>query len=142
MAVQQEMTSNYMVFNIMYLVAALLGVLVVFIFLSRINNFEIPLVSDDRSAFFTIAIIGIIMCGLVMFPSMEMYGFLDPIRTAVMIVGVLTLILVISVFFKFELPIINDDREYLITLVTFMSIQFILTNLQRILDLLGILYNK
>ena len=141
MLVKKETAISSKMLNILYLFGALIGVLVVILVLAQLNNFSIPFISGDIEAFYALAIIGFAMCGVGMYASGELYGWLDPIRILAIVLGVFNAVLVGSVFFQIELPFISNIETAFLALAFMILIKFLITNGQRILDLAGKLYD-
>ena len=141
MLVKKETTISSKMLNILYLSGALIGVLVVILVLAQLNNFSIPFISGDIEAFYALAIIGFAMCGIGMYASAELYGWLDPIRIPAIVIGIFNVVLVGSVFFQIELPFISNIETAFLALASLILIKFLITNGQRILDLAGKLYD-
>jgi len=139
--VKKETTISPKIINILYIFAALIGVLVLLLVLAQVNDSPIPFISGDREAFFALAIIGFTMCSLGMYASGELYGWLDPFRILAIAIGVFNLLLVGSVFFQIELPFISDIETAFLVLAFLILIKFLIANGQRILDLAGKLYD-
>ena len=141
MFVKKETTISPKIINSLYIFAALIGVLVLLLVLAQVNDSPIPFISGDREAFFALAIIGFTMCSLGMYASGELYGWLNPFRILVIVIGVFNLVLVGSVFFQIELPFITDIETAFLVLAFLILIKFLIANGQRILDLAGKLYD-
>ena len=141
MFVKKETTISPKIINILYIFAALIGVLVLLLVLAQVNDSPIPFISGDREAFFALAIIGFTMCSIGMYASGELYGWLDPFRILAIVIGVFNLLLVGSIFFQIELPFISDIETAFLVLAFLILIKFLITNGQRILDLAGKLYD-
>jgi hypothetical protein len=141
MLVKKETAISSKILNILYLFGALIGVLVVILVLAQLNNFSIPFISGYIEAFYALAIIGFAMCGVGMYASGELYGWLDPIRILAIVIGVFNVVLVGSVFFQIELPFISNIETAFLALAFMILIKFLITNGQRILDLAGKLYD-
>ena len=141
MFVKKETTIPPLILNILYIIAALIGVLALFFVLAHLNGSPIPFISGEREAFYALALIGFVMCSFGIYASGELYGWLDPIRMVAIVIGVFLIALVAAIFFQIQLPFISDDRTAFLILAILILIKFIITNGQRILDLAGILYN-
>jgi len=141
MLAKKETTISPKILNSLYIFAALIGVLVILIVLAQVNDSPIPFISGDREAFFALGIIGFTMCSLGMYASGELYGWLDPFRILAIVIGVFNLLLVGSIFFQIELPLITDIETAFLVLAFLILIKFLITNGQRILDLAGKLYD-
>ena len=141
MLVKKKTAMSQKMLNSLYVSAALIGVLVVILVLAQFNDFSIPFISGDIEAFYALAIIGFAMCGVGMYASGELYGWLDPIRILAIVIGVFNVVLVGSVFFQIELPFISNIETAFLLLAFLILVKFIITNGQRILDLAGKLYD-
>ena len=141
MLVKKETTISPKILNSLYIIAALIGVLALILVLAQLNDSPIPFISGDREAFFTLAIIGFASCSFGMYASGELYGWLDPFRILLMVIGVFNLVLVGAVFFQIELPFISDVETAFLVLAVLILIKFVIANGQRILDLAGKLYD-
>ena len=137
MAVKKETSLSPLILNSLYIFAALIGVLALFLVLAQLNDSPIPFISGEREAFFALAIIGFAMCSFGMYASGELYGWLDPLRILAIVIGILNLMLVGAVFFQIQLPFISDDQTAFLVLAVLILIKFVITNGQRILDLAG-----
>jgi len=141
MLVKKETAISPRMLNSLYIFAALIGVLVVVLVLSRFNDFSIPFISGDIEAFYALAVIGFAMCSFGMYASGELYGWLDPFRILAIVIGVFNVVLVGSVFFQIELPFISNIETAFLVLAFLILVKFLITNGQRILDLAGKLYD-
>ncbi len=133
MGINTEATSN-----MNYLLAAGLGLLGLVIFIARLNEIELPFISDDKGTFLILSVLGFLMCTLAMNIAIEKYGWTDIFVVLSSLLGILVVFLMGIVIFN--LPFISTDRDALNLLIVLLGMKVLLTNSQRIFDLLGILY--
>ena len=141
MLVKKETTINPLIFNILFILAAIFGVFALILAMAQLNGFPIPFASGIREAFIVLAIVGFVSCSFAMYASGELYGWLDPFHILATVIGVLLTILVVSVLFQIQLPFVSNDETAFLLLAGLILIKVIVVNSQRILDLTGILYN-
>jgi hypothetical protein len=96
-----------------------LGLLSAIVLAASLGRFKLPLIGSERSAFFALAVIGMIMCTLGM--QFERYGWSHPASIAGIVLGSLALIIVAAVLFRLRLPLITDDRAATIALAAIMT---------------------
>ncbi|MHA1994694.1 MAG: hypothetical protein ACW97Z_09150 [Candidatus Hodarchaeales archaeon] len=125
--------------NITYLGAAILGLMGIIIIIAHFNDVELPFISNDRGAFVAISIIGFIMCTLVMGHAIESYGWIDPAVLISSIIGGIIVILIGLILFNIDLPILSNGRNSFLLLITLVGTKVLLTNVQRIFDIFGII---
>ena len=141
MLIKKKTTLSPKMLNILYISAALIGVLVITLVLAQFNSSSILFISGDIEAFYALAIIGFAMCSFGMYASGELYGWLDPFRIIAIVIGVFNLVLVGFVFFQIKLPFISNTETAFLLLAFLILVKFLITNGQRILDLAGKLYD-
>ncbi|MHA1977501.1 MAG: hypothetical protein ACW98F_04270 [Candidatus Hodarchaeales archaeon] len=134
MELQKELT-----INLTYLGAILIGIVGVIIIIARLNDVNLPFVSNDKGAILALSTLGFLMCTMVMKFAIEKYGWMDISVLVSSILGGLIVLLVVAVFLNIEIPLISDDRIAFLTLGALLGIKVILTNGQRLLAISGII---
>jgi len=71
---------------------------------------KLPLITTDRAAFYSLAVIGFGMCTLTMGRTATGLGWSHPITLAGIVLGVLIMFLVLDVAAGWSLPFIADER--------------------------------
>jgi len=71
---------------------------------------KLPLITTDRAAFYTLAVVGFGMCMLTMGRTATGLGWSHPITLAGIVLGVLIMFLVVAVAAGWSLPFIADER--------------------------------
>lgn len=96
---------------------------------------KIPLLSNGRAAFFTLAIFGSQLCGLAFRvpPGTYAHGWLNPFTVAGIVLGAFNLVLVGSVLFHYRLPFVSTVQAATLTLGTVMGIKVVLAMLRSAL---------
>lgn len=97
---------------------------------------KIPVIGNGRAAFYTLAVMGWIMCQLVFRVPPETYarGWLNPFTLAGIAVGVVILLLVGAVFFHVRMPLLATDRAATLALGAMMAVQVVLGLLRHSLS--------
>jgi hypothetical protein len=140
MSIQQDISTNPSNENLMYIAAFIIGVLGTFIVITQLNGKTLPFISDDRTAFLVLGSIGFIMCTMVMGKAIEKYGFFDPLVLISSIIGIIMTIMILMVIFKLDIPYLASDYDAFLVLAALFVIKILLTNFQKLSDILGILY--
>ncbi len=90
-------TANW--FDITAIMSMLLGMLVVYIVTAVPANTRVPFVGSDRAAFFSVFVLGFIMCAIAGIGRTQVtLGWLHPITIIGTVLGILALVLAIAVF--------------------------------------------
>lgn len=84
---------------------------------------NVPVIGNGRAAFFTLAVMGAILCG-----QAFTGGFLprNPITWVGAAIGVLNLLLIFAVLFHIRLPLITTERAATLTLGASMALKLVL----------------
>jgi hypothetical protein len=107
-----------------YLVLAILAAALVTAVGFRLN---IPLLGGGRAAFFTLAVMGAILCK----PGVTPWrGFSDPFTWAGTMIGVLNLLLIGAVLLHVRVPLIATERAATLALGGLMAVKAVLALLR------------
>lgn len=112
-----------------------LGVVVTLFVLAVLRGRNVPFSSTDRGAFFSLAVLGFIMCSLA-FPLRSpapSWNWLNPLVIVAMLLGGLALVLVIAVLFRIPLPLIASERQAFIVMAVIIAAKFISGHVRMLL---------
>lgn len=98
------------------LASGALGVIAVMFLATYFMNWKLPMISTDRAALYTVAVLGFAMCTISMGRTATSLGWTHPITITGIVFGVLILGLVIATAAGWRLPLISTDRAALIAL--------------------------
>ena len=101
------------------LILILLGLLAAVVVAGTLTRIRLPLIGSDRTAFYALAVIGLIMCPLGM--QFQRYGWLHPASIAGIVLGSLGLLVLAAVIFRLRLPLLADDRAATLALAGIMA---------------------
>lgn len=118
------MTTNVpIVFHWTAPIAHALGFLTFGLAILTLTGVKLPILVDERTAFYVLAAAGFLACSLGMAKISIEQGWTHPITLAGMILGTLAMLLVAAVYFGFSLPFITDDRAALIALTAVIGVK-------------------
>ncbi|MHA2173785.1 MAG: hypothetical protein ACXAB2_08200 [Candidatus Hodarchaeales archaeon] len=140
MSIQQNISTSLSNENLMYIAAFIIGLLGNFIVITQLNGKTLPFISDDRTAFLVLGSIGFIMCTMVMGKAVGKYGFFDPLVLISSIIGIIMTIMILMVIFKIDIPYLASDYDAFLVLAALFVIKILLTNFQKLSDILGIFH--
>ena len=89
-----------------------------------LTGIRLPFIHSDRSALFTLVILGMSMCALGM--QTVTYGWTNPFNLAGTILGALLLALAAAVLLGARVPYIGSDRSAIIVLTAVMAVKIML----------------
>ncbi len=98
------------------LASGALGLVAILFMAAYLMNWKLPMISNDRAALYTLAVLGFAMCTISMGRTATALGWTHPITIAGIVLGVLILGLVIATAAGWRLPLIGTDRAALIAL--------------------------
>jgi hypothetical protein len=100
------------------MVPTLLGVLGALLVWATLAGTKLPLIADERAAFYALLAIGVMMCmvGGISHTVSAQVGWGHPLNLAGYALGALAVLLALSVIAGLRLPLITDDRAALIAL--------------------------
>lgn len=104
-------------------IAHTLGFLTFGLALLTLAGVKLPILVDERTAFYALAAAGFLACSLGMAKISMQQGWTHPITLAGMMLGTLALLLVAAVYFGFSLPFIASDRATLIALTAIIGVK-------------------
>ncbi len=95
---------------------------------------KIPVLGNGRAAFFTLAFFGAQLCGLAFRvpPGTYSHGWLNPFTVAGALIGLINLLLIASVLFRFRLPLITTVQTATLTLGALLAVKVVLAALRSI----------
>lgn len=102
-------------------IAHTLGFLTFGLALLTLVGIQLPILVDDRTAFYALAAAGFLACSLGMAKISMEQGWTSPITLAGMFFGALAMVLVAGVYFGFSIPFIASDRAALIALTVIIG---------------------
>lgn len=104
-------------------IAHALGFLTFGLALATLAGVNLPLLLNERTAFYALAAAGFLACSLGMAKISMQQGWTNPITLAGMILGTLAILLVAAVYFGFSLPFVASDRAALIVLTAIIGVK-------------------
>lgn len=107
-------------------IAHTLGALSFVLGLVTLAGAKLPILINDRAAFYALAAAGFLACSLGMAKIAMEQGWTNPITLVGMILGTLATLLVAAVYFGFSIPSITSDRAALIALIAIIGVKIAL----------------
>lgn len=104
-------------------VAHALGALTFGLALATLAGIKLPILANERAAFYALAAAGFLACSLGMAKISMEQGWTNPITLAGMVLGALAVMLVAAVSFNFSIPFIANDRAALLVLTAIIGIK-------------------
>jgi len=104
-------------------IAHALGGLTFLLALVTLAGVRLPILVNDRTAFYALAAAGFLACSLGMAKIAMEQGWTNPITWTGIILGVLALLLVTAVYFGFSVPFLTSDRDALIALTAIVGVK-------------------
>jgi len=108
-------TTNLSATNWNGLASGALGIVAALFMAAYLLNWKLPMISTDRAALYTLAVLGFAMCCISMGRTATGLGWTHPITLAGMVLGIAIMALVIATAAGWQLPFISTDRAALIT---------------------------
>lgn len=103
--------------------ARALGALTFGLALVTLAGVQLPILVDDRAAFYALAAAGFLACSLGMAKIAMEQGWTNPITLAGILLGALAMLLVAALYFGFSIPFITGDRAALIALTAIIGVK-------------------
>ena len=116
-----------------YVLLGGLGILASLLVWAVLSSREIPLISGDRAAFFTLLIIGFAMCSFGALSNIQPNEWLHPMNLIGITLGSLAVLLGVAVLTGIELPLVSGDRAAFITLAIIISSKVVLARMHHTL---------
>ena len=130
-----KMNNVDLTFYGMYILATLLGVIIILIGNSVYNKSDFYFLKSENAKFYGLFITGFVMCSLVMDSSVKTSGWNNIFVLLSSLVGFALLITLILFFFNIELVFLNNKANLIFLLITLIFIKVGIATIHRIVVL-------
>jgi hypothetical protein len=108
----------------------LLGLMSAGVVAGTLTGIRLPFIHSDRSALFTLVILGMSMCALGM--QTVTYGWTNPFNLVGTVLGALALMMAAAVLLGARVPYIGSDRTAIIGLAAVMAVKVVLAMMRGV----------